>query len=540
MNTKLLRQTGPVLLLVVAVAALYGQFLWNPLVFDDLYVFLLDNDDQQPVSSMRFAWLELRSLPYATLAWTKALFGLDLIYFRIGNLLLHAAVSVALYGFLKSFFASIPGQSAEQNSVGEQLSPQAMALMAALLFAVHPVSTYAAGYLVQRSILLATLFSLLAMWTWVNGCTRNQQAWLWCSVPMYYLAVFSKEHAIMMIAVLPLLTVVLNADWQVKWKQHAGIFAAMAGIALLAVLARKNILGSVYFVVDSEELSSINTQLPYVISVLTQAALFFKYGILWLLPNPNWMAMDMPQPYATISPLYLLACAAFLGWGAAGFWWVFKRGSKALLGFAMLFPWLLFMSEFSTVRVHEVFVLYRSYLWSVGALCAVPVLLRPLPPRLVMLGAAVCTLAFFPISMERLVTLSHPVLLWDDAAKYVDGRTELPGVSRIYYNRGTEYVKADMPDKAIPDLHTAIALAPHFPEAYGNLGGAYFKKGDWVKAVAAFSQAIDVSLRKGKIPGARYYLLRAQSFENLGDTQRAQKDYRESCRLARQGCEQVR
>ena len=136
--------------------------------------------------------------------------------------------------------------------------------------------------------------------------------------------------------------------------------------------------------------------------------------------------------------------------------------------------------------------------------------------------------------------MSHPVLLWDDAAKYVDGRADLPGVSRIYYNRGTEYVKADRPDKAIPDLHTAIALTPDFPEAYGNLGGAYFKKGDWANAVTAYSQAIEVSLRKGKIPGARHYLLRAQSFENLGDTQRAQKDYRESCRVARQGCEQVR
>ena len=107
------------LLLVVVVFALYGQFLWNPIVFDDLYFFMLDNEGNQPVSSYHFELLQLRSLPYASLAWTKAWFGLDLINFRIGNLLLHAGVVLALFFFLTSLFTAVIGDDKE-----ERLSPR--------------------------------------------------------------------------------------------------------------------------------------------------------------------------------------------------------------------------------------------------------------------------------------------------------------------------------------------------------------------------------------------------------------------------------
>jgi len=89
-----------VLLLLCAVTALYGQFLWNPIVFDDLPFFMVNDAGHQPVDDYRYSLFELRSLPYATLAWGKALFGLDMLPFRIENLLLHAAVAVALFFFL--------------------------------------------------------------------------------------------------------------------------------------------------------------------------------------------------------------------------------------------------------------------------------------------------------------------------------------------------------------------------------------------------------------------------------------------------------
>jgi hypothetical protein len=504
----------------------------------------VDNAGEQPVSSYHFEWLQLRSLPYASLAWTKAWFGLDLINFRIGNLILHAAVCCALYGFLKSLFSAmfpVAGSGAKEDVDSGHLSSGSLALIAALLFAVHPVASYAAGYLVQRTTLFATLFAMLAMWAWVRASVQQKSYGYWLSVPLYYLAVFSKEHAIMLIAVLPLLSIILQSDWRQRLAKQLGVFAALAAIAAFAVLAHKGILGSVYEINGGEMLALTDARLSYPLSVLTQMGLFFKYVLLWLLPNPAWMSIDMREPFAAGFSLVSIAWAlAFLAWGASGFWFLLRRDNKSLLGFAMLFPWLMFMTELSTVRIQESFVLYRSYLWAVGALVALPLMIQRVPARAAVAMTLLGVVVLFPVSMERLATMSHPVLLWEDAKQVLAGRNELPGASRIYYNLGTEYIKMDRPDKAIPELKLSAELTPQFAEAYGNLGAAYFKLAQWNDAVASFSQAMAVNLQKGKPAGVRNLLGRAQAYENAGDLQKSQADYQESCRVAQRGCDKMR
>lgn len=521
------------ILLVTLVNILYGQFLWNPIVFDDLYFFLQDDQGSQPVSSYHFELLQLRSLPYATLAWTKVWFGLDLIYFRIGNLLLHTAVVLSLFGFLSRLFSVVLNDSRSQT-----LSPKWTAFFAALLFAMHPASTYAVGYLVQRTIVMATLFSLLTLVVYVKGSTQQKPIWLWLSVPLYYLAVFSKEHAIMLPAVMMALTVLLHNDWQDKLKQRWGIWLALFLIAIVVLLSRKGLLGAVYEINAQDMLNE--AKLAYPLSVLTQAWLFFKYIFLWVSPNPAWMSIDMREPFASaIFSRYLVAAVGFLAWGIGAIWLLLKRGLPGLAGFGLLFPWLMFMTEFSSVRIQEVFVLYRSYLWVPGLVCLLPVVFYRLKGSSTILLLAVIVLTMFPLSMDRLMTLSHPVLLWDDAEKLVKERLDLPGVDRIYYNRGTQLIHVNKPDAAIADLKQATALNPEFVEAYGNLGAAYIKKSDWLNAVAAYSQAIELAKRKGKAISPRYFDGRAQGLEAVGQLEKAQADYRESCRLGKRACDKV-
>lgn len=525
------------LLLMALVSALYGQFLWNPIVFDDVYFFILDSKGRQPVSNYHFALFELRSLPYATLAWTKAALGLDLINFRVGNLLLHAGVVLSLFAFLSHLFTAV--RSADHNDPG--LSPQLTAFFGAFLFALHPVSTYAAGYLVQRTIVMATLFSLWALWAYVQGSVQKKPQLLWLSVFFYYLAVFSKEHAIMLPALMLALTVLLHRDWQAQLRRRWCMFTAMALIALFVVLARKGLLGSVYEIEATEMLRLNESDLAYPLSVVTQAWLFFKYAFLWVFPNPAWMSIDMREPFARslLSP-YLVAACSFVMWGVGAFWLLLKRGQLGLVGFALLFPWLMFFTEFSSVRIQEVFVLYRSYLWAPGAFCLLPFVFSRLSGRVAALILTLITLAMFPVSMDRLMTMSHPLLLWDDAEKLVAGRTDLPGTARIYYNRGTELIHVGKFDQAVADLQQATVLSPTFPEAHGNLGAAYVKQGDWKSAASSFSRAIAAAQSAGKPVSPRQIYGRALALENMGELEKSQVDFRESCRLANMGCDKVK
>jgi tetratricopeptide (TPR) repeat protein len=519
-------------LLAGAVAALYGQFLWNPIVFDDLPFFMVDGSGHQPVDDYRYSPFELRSLPYASLAWGKALFGLDMLHFRIENALLHAAVAVALFFFLARLF--------RQLLITSRLSPEALAFSAALLFALHPVAVYAAGYLVQRTMLMATLFSLLAMLAWLRGCEQGRSPWLWASVAFYYLAVFSKEHAILLPGVLLALTVLLHTDWKTRLRGYWPQWAGFVAVALFVVAAKKGVLGTAYEIYASDMLEDAGSGLNHPLSVLTQSWLFFKYAGLWLLPNPNWMSADMREPFAqSLWSGYLLAFMAFLAWGAIAVRLLFKRGRLGLLGFVLLFPWLMFLPEFSTIRIQESFVLYRSYLWAVGACALLPLLLQALDKRTAAVLVAAVALAMVPISMDRLASFSHPLMLWDDAAKLVEDKQALPGVYRIYYNRGSEFIKLGDYDSAISDLRTAARLYPEWPFAHSNLGSALLGKGEWRQAVPAFTEAIEIADRKRMGVNPKPYYGRAIAYENLGEHALARKDYELTCRLAQKGCEKL-
>jgi len=143
------------------------------------------------------------------------------------------------------------------------------------------------------------------------------------------------------------------------------------------------------------------------------------------------------------------------------------------------------------------------------------------------------------ISMERLSTFSHPVLLWDDAEKLVKDRPQLPGAGRIYYNRGTEWLKIDKFDSAIADLQTATALSPTWAAAFGNLGAVYLKTGQNEPAIAAFGRAIELDQQQKAKPNFRHYLGRAAAYEAVEKWRAAAVDYRVSCLLAKQGCENI-
>lgn len=517
-----------------AISYIYGHFFNNAIIFDDLPFFMVDNDGQQPVSSYHFNLFELRSLPYATLAWTKAFFGLNLINFRITNLILHLASVVTLYFFILHTSIEVIGET-DHN---KKLSPQLAAVFAALLFGLHPVSTYAVGYLVQRTTVMATLFCLLAMLIYTKGSIQNKSILLWLTLPLYYFAVFSKEHAIMLPVVLMALTILLHQDWLERLKQRLKLFVALALITLLVILIKRNVLGSAYEIYAGEML--LDQKIAYPLSVLTQTWLYFKYIFLWVAPNPTWMSIDMREPFASAlwSP-YLLASVLFVLWGCAALWLLLSRSLAGLVGFAMLYPWLMFMTELSSVRIQEVFVLYRSYLWAPGLFFLIPVIFLRVRRNTASLILILIAISFVPISMDRLVTLSHPVLLWDDAERLLAGRTALPGANRIYYNRGTELLKIDSNDKAIEDFKIAIKISNNIANVHGNLGVAYFKKQDWKNAASAFSRAIQINYDSGKGINPRHIYGRAQAYENIGLFDRAMADYKVSCDLVNRGCEKL-
>jgi tetratricopeptide (TPR) repeat protein len=236
---------------------------------------------------------------------------------------------------------------------------------------------------------------------------------------------------------------------------------------------------------------------------------------------------------------YFLTFWLFIIWGVLAFWLLLKRGGLGLLGFSLLYPWLMFFTEFSTVRIQEVFVLYRSYLWMPGLFFIPLIVSKYVKMRIIVIVGVAVSVLFFILSMERLITMSHPLLLWNDAEKLVNGRPEVPGAARIYYNRGSEFVHAGEFELAEADLKYALKLSPNYVEAQVNLGATYFKRKEWQAAIESFDLANKMYERKGLNLQPFFIHQRGQAFEFLGLISDAKRDFAESCRLAKLGCERI-
>ena len=509
LHQQILRWLLPVVL-VGAVVALYGQFLWNPIVFDDMYFFLVDANGHMPVMDIQYHPYELRSLPYASLAWTLSLFGNSLIYYRWGNLLLHASVVLAIYGCAVSLRVLYRRQGPANHS------DRAIAAVLALLFALHPVAVFATAYLVQRSILFATLFSIGAIWAFAWGSARQRPWAQWLAVGFYYFAVFSKEHAIMLAAFFPLLTLSLHTEWRARLRLEMPVLVAALALAIGVFYMRHYLVGQVYEPDGASLVLDSAIAHPLLSSVLTQTLMFFRYVGLWLFPNVAWMSIDMRVPFAhSIVSGYAIALLAYLCWGGLGVRLMLLRGRYGWLGLLLLFPWLMAWTELVSVRLQEPFVLYRSYLWAAGAVCFAATCPLPRIDARIWAGGGVLALVFFGLSMERLQTFSHAFLVWDDAERALAGHTELPGAARIYYNRGTQYLSLQKWPEAEKDLLTATRLQPNFSPAFGNLGVAYLRQSAWAASAEAFGHAAELDRVAGKPPQERYYLGRAQALEKI-------------------------
>jgi tetratricopeptide (TPR) repeat protein len=230
----------------------------------------------------------------------------------------------------------------------------------------------------------------------------------------------------------------------------------------------------------------------------------------------------------------------FILWGVSAARLLFKRGNKGLLGFAMLFPWILFFTELATVRIQEPFVLYRSYLWAVGGFFAIPVLLNSIEKKMVVFIAAAVLATFFMLSMERLVTMSQPILLWADAQKLLDGRFDVRGADRIYYNLGVNYLKSDMLTEAEDNLKKAIAANPDSAQSHAALGGSYNMRHQWHEAVSEYSLAESIERRLAVPPNWRYFAGRARAHDGAGELREAVQDYVAACRLNISVCDNLR
>lgn len=450
-----------VFVVVSAVAAtLYGPYLENPFVFDDGNLFFTSRLTTAAIEPWE---LLTRSLPYFTLGWVQTQFG-SMEAHRLISLMLHILVAWQLYQLLKQLLLLDVGR----NEPADRERADVVAALLAIVFVAHPVAVYAAGYLIQRTTVMAALFSLISLRYLLMALQEGSFFKALRAALMSSLAMLCKEHSVTVpFAALSLVLMLERMDRRTVQICATFIGANLPAIALVFSVGMgfvgqpyeprlSDLAGEIYGLPAFEGRGD-----RWLFSAYTQAQLYYQYWLQWLAPSTTRMSADLRvdflQPWTSASALLQLGLFVAVPSVVAGF--SLRTGKHRLFAFGLAFSALLFMVEFSLVRFQEPYVLYRSYIWAIGYAATVAALARHLPWRMTLaLGVLVLPLLFVQ-SQDRLDSFSSRAALWEDAAAKLP-KPEVAGASRIFFNRGNERFQKGNMEGALLDISKAIELSP--------------------------------------------------------------------------------
>lgn len=457
-------QIAWVALVAAGLAAIYLPSLGNGLVFDDE---ILANG--YLFGHFGSLGLRPRALSYGTFVWLHALFGDGWWKQRLVNVLLHGGVVAAMWGFWREMLRHVqPAAVLPGEAPPDPASSRTALALGIGVFALNPVAVYAVAYLIQRSIVMATLFAVLALWAFARGVAMRSAPMLALAFASYVLAIVSKEYAILTpLAGIPVYIMVARpAPRRLAVLAGGGaVMVALVGVALW--MRYGEIIGKPFdeysrvYIAQLGQLNPDAAKHAWGLSVVNQAWLFFEYGVRWFLPYAGWMSIDQrpPFPVSWVTFPQCLGLAGYLAVIVGGFFLLLRfRDWRAVAGLSLLLPAFLFGTEFATVWVQDPFVLYRSYLWAIGVPGLVWCLAHDAPPRALLAAGVIVAALFIWQGVDRVFSMETPVAAWTDAIEKLPRDPRAVGRWFPYLNRGNEYLDRKDLDAALRDFQASSAL----------------------------------------------------------------------------------
>lgn len=508
----------PGLLGLLVVAAYFVGFQ-NELIFDDGR--LSDGTVRDGYGSL---WqLKARLLSYGSFNWIAALAGENWPVQRGVNVALHLGTCAAIYQLFTLLMGRIAYTEETRSAADFAASRVAALRVGMIVFALNPVAVYAVGYLIQRSIVMATLFGVLACWAFAKALIDKDARWHALAVVCYGAAVLSKEHVFLMAGMaLPIYVFVERPTWRRAAAMFAVSSLLLAGAFAALLALYPNLLGQVFDETSRQLVAQLERQHSgvadhiFALSVMNQASLFFYYGVLWVLPYVGWMSIDMRTafPLTLTAVPQLVGALAYASVLAASILAVVRRSDIwGFVGLCLLFPLLLFWTEFSTVWVQDPMVLYRSYLWAIPLPALVAVVLTGFAPSTLYKGVVLFALVLAGLTAERLSTLRNDLTVWSDAIAKTDVRApeNVVGRYRAFLNRGAYHLGRFSPEPALEDFRYAAALGEPTGGAYLNLAVAQQLLKQHADALQSLAKAEAMGYREGAL-----YFQRGESLYALG------------------------
>jgi tetratricopeptide (TPR) repeat protein len=398
------------------------------------------------------------------------------------------------------------------------------ALVAALLFALHPVLTETVDYASARSALLAATFVVWAFLLHILAARRRsvpaRAALLALSLLLFAGGLLSKEIAIVFPALL------LAA----AWLEGRGYLAALPAllVAFLYLLLRREVLGTavVDFAARADALAAADAgsggARTIVDNLFTQARVIGAYICLFLWPRDLCIHRQVRESHTLLEPGVLLGVVVLAALLASGL-----RLRRALPAASLGLLWFLVAlgPESSIVPLNQVMNEHRLYLPGIGLALAAGALLRPRlarPSRVAWPALAGAMALLLVLTLRRNEEWRDPVRLWSSAVEVS------PQSAGAWNALGVQLRLRGEPGEAIAAFRRAHELEPAAWAAPFNIGTLHLDLG---RASGRYEDLLEAerwleeSLKAR--PGAersRWYL--AETWHAMGRVERAEAEFR--------------
>lgn len=369
------------------------------------------------------------------------------------------------------------------------------AMIAASLFALHPMHVESIAWATERKDILCGIFYLLTLLAYQQYLRRPQKRFYALSLGLGLLAILSKAMAVSIPWILLLL------DWHHDKKiTRARLLSKIPFAAIIFPVAALT-----FFQLDGHP----TLHFPDSLLIMIWSTAFYLQKFLW--PYPLLPAYSPEYPIVLTNPAYWIAIIV-LCLSAFGLWRIQK--DRLLLTAGLFYILTLFF--FIRVDLADVNVVADRFIYlpSIGLCLILGIVLekthRIIPIILcVILGSLTFTQTLIwqndnnlwrhvlyhqphnRLAQEKIRQLraaqQFPRV---DYQHFHQMLSRVPNQAKAYLKRGNDLAASGDFPLALDDFNSAIGLDPKLEEAYINRGNVYQARGDMARAFADFDKAI--------------------------------------------------
>ena len=380
----------------------------------------------------------------------------SLLYFHLSNLFIHIINCCFLFYLLTLF---------NKNKI--------LSLALTLVYSIHPLFNLAIIWLPSRGDLLVTLFSIISFICYLKFLISKKYLYLLINIITFFLAVFSKEIAILLPAIFLVYSYIKEKNLRKIFKSDTIILAASWLIIIISYIIARGSITKISLSGDKFGIIPLIHNLPVIPEFISKFFIPFNLSVL---PEFNILV--------SLTGLILIGLITFIYFKHKN---IFSDYTFLFFGWFIIFLFVTLLYRHEHLSNAYDYLEHRAYLPVTGIILLISSLKLNQNKMKILIYSSF--IIFFIFSG---ITLSRTYIFKTADSFYTSVIEKGTTVALAYNNRGLYFDDKGRKNEAKLDFDKAIELKPDYAEAYNNRGYLKNDDGDLAGALSDCNRAIDL------------------------------------------------